>query len=75
MFNEVVYLAPKVYAGRTSEYDYIKVKGSKNPLSFEQIKNLLIKDQKVIVQQDKWYKNINEGFITVNREDYTQNIT
>lgn len=35
IFNEVVYLAPKVYAGIISEYDYIKVKGFFDPLIFE----------------------------------------
>ena len=75
VFNEVVYLAPKVYAGRATDYDYIKVKGSKLPLSFEQIKSLLTKDEKVVIHQDKWYKHIDQGFIKINREDYTLMLT
>ena len=75
VFNEVVYLAPKVYAGRATDYDYIKVKGSKLPLSFEQIKSLLTKDEKVTIQQEKWYKHIDQGFIKINREDYTLMLT
>ena len=78
VFNEVVYLAPKVYAGRATGYDYIKVKGSKLPLSFEQIKSLLTKDEKVVIHQDKWYKHIDQAappLIKINREDYTLMLT
>jgi hypothetical protein len=34
IFDKAIFLAPKVYGGITSDYEYIKVKGLKNPLSF-----------------------------------------
>lgn len=76
VFNEVVYLAPKVYAGRTDSYDYIKVKGAKNSVSFEEIKTLLQKNNEPIkINQEKWYKHIDEGHISVKEEIYTLMLT
>lgn len=75
VFNEVVYLAPKVYAGRTDSYDYIKVKGAKNSVSFEEIKKLLQKDETLEINQEKWYKHIDEGHFSVNKEIYTLMLT
>nr|YP_010697740.1 hypothetical protein P1R16_mgp05 [Porodaedalea niemelaei]WCF76636.1 hypothetical protein [Porodaedalea niemelaei] len=75
IFNEVIYLAPKVYAGKTDTYEYVKVKGLKNHISFDQMKPLLNKDESLQINQDKWYKHIDEGLIAVKNEIYTLMLT
>jgi DNA polymerase type B, organellar and viral len=75
VFDEAIYLAPKVYGGKTSDYEYVKVKGLKNPVSFDELSTLLEKDNKIIINQDKWYKNISIGNIFVKEELYTLIVT
>lgn len=75
IFDEVVYLAPKIYGGKTSTYEYIKVKGLKNPISFADLKSLLNKDIKIESQNQKWYKNLSQGQILIKDEVYTLSIT
>jgi hypothetical protein len=53
IFKEAVFLAPKVYGGITSEYELVKVKGLKNPVSYNELKTLLIKDTSLKVNQEK----------------------
>lgn len=58
IFKEAVYLAPKVYGAITSEdKDYVKIKGLKNPIMFEELLPLLNKDYKINIDNEKWYKN------------------
>jgi DNA polymerase type B, organellar and viral len=65
IFDEAIFITPKVYGGITSSYEYVKVKGLKNPVSFSQLKPLLIKDANLEIKQDKWYRNISEGNIKI----------
>ena len=53
IFKEIIYLAPKVYGGITDKGEVVKVKGMKTPIEFNLLKNLLLKDQKLEVLQDK----------------------
>ena len=46
----------------------IKIKGSKNIVSYEELKTLLHKNYTLKSPHDKWYKNINEGIITIKNE-------
>ena len=84
IFDDALFLAPKVYGGITSHcqlpayaghandndsYEYVKVKGLKNPVSFDQLKPLLIKDANL--NPEKWYRNISEGNIKILPEIYT----
>src|SRR5277367_6949469 len=71
IFDDAIFLAPKVYGGITSSYEYVKVKGLKNPVSFNQLKPLLIKDANLKINQEKWYRNISEGNIKILPEIYT----
>ena len=75
IFDEAAFLAPKVYGGKTSEYEYVQIKGLKNPISFNEISTLLEKDKKLIIEQDKWYKDIARGNITIKNEIYTLMLT
>lgn len=75
IFEGAVFLAPQVYGGITSQYEYVKVKCLKNTISFSQLKPLLIKDTSLKIHQEKWYRNISEGKITIKDELYTLMVT
>lgn len=74
-FKEVVFLAPKVYGGITSTYEYTKVKGLKNAVNYVDLLPLLHKDKKLEVNQEKWYRDFSKGAIRINNEIYTLMIT
>ena len=71
IFDDVIFLTPKVYGGITSTYEYVKVKGLKNPVSFNQLKPLLVKDANLKINQEKWYRNVSDGNIKIIPEIYT----
>lgn len=72
VFKEACFIAPKVYGGITeNNKEYVKVKGLKNPVSFEQLKTLLIKDATLTFHQEKWHKNISLSNITIKNAPYT----
>jgi len=71
IFDDAIFLAPKVYGGITSTYEYVKVKGLKNPVSFNQLKPLLVKDANLKISQEKWYRNVTDGNIKIIPEIYT----
>jgi DNA polymerase family B len=81
VFEEAVYLAPKVYAAKVfneelnKTEDLVKVKGLKNPISFNEMKELLIKDSNLQTKHEKWFKSIEEGKIYVKDQIYTLSIT
>jgi hypothetical protein len=52
-FKDAVFLGPKMYGGITDNYEYVRIKGLKNPLKFEELKALLLKDSKLEVKQEK----------------------
>jgi hypothetical protein len=73
-FKEVVFLGPKIYAGITENNKYIsKIKGYKNPrdISFDELKSLLIKENKLNLSHKKWYKSLTESNITIKDQLYT----
>jgi hypothetical protein len=53
IFNEAIFLAPKVYGGITDNYEYIRVKGLKNPIKYAQLEPLLMKDSNLEISQNK----------------------
>jgi len=75
IFNEAIFIAPKVYAAifSTEKGDEIitKIKGFKNEVSYKDLKSLLIKNNKLELNQDKWFKNIKDGNITIKNSIYT----
>jgi hypothetical protein len=75
IFEEIIFLAPKTYGGKTSNYEFVKVKGLKTHIQFEELKNLLIKNNKLNINQDKWYKDFSSGYINIKNEIYTLMIT
>lgn len=75
VFNDVIYLAPKVYSGKADGYEYTKVKGLKDSITFDELKPILKKGECIKLSQDKWYKDIGQSHITVKDEVYTLMVT
>ena len=78
IINKAVFLAPKVYAFVNDRGEEI-VKGiTKDTLpqvNFKLLESLLIKDSSLEFNQEKWFKKIIEGEITVNEIAYTLKTT
>jgi hypothetical protein len=75
IFKDAVFLSPKMYGGITDSYEYIKIKGLKNPIKFEELKALLYKGSKLEIKQEKWYSDISNGRFHIKDEIYTLMIT
>jgi len=75
IFDDVVFLSPKMYGGINKDYEYVKVKGLKNTIEFKELKKLLFKNSKIEVKQEKWYSDISEGIFHVKDEIYTLMVT
>jgi len=75
-YKEIVFLAPKVYGGIISNgltkatTEISKIKGYKNQVSFKDLKKLLIKNENLELVQDKWFKNVIEGNISIQDQIY-----
>jgi len=74
-YNEAIYIAPKVYGLKNENEEIVRIKGLKEPVSYEKLKTLLKKDSSLSIEQNKWYKNIIEGTIETNDQLYTLTIT
>ena len=71
IFKDSVYLGPKIYAGITSDNDYIcKIKGFKNSIPFDLMKTLLIKDTTLNLQHIKWFRSLVNSNITLKDQVY-----
>jgi hypothetical protein len=53
IFKKVVYLAPKVYGGITEDSEYVRVKGAKVPVPFDDLEPLLYKSKTLEISQSK----------------------
>jgi hypothetical protein len=78
--DRAVFLAPKVYGLITEGGDeVIKVKGITHDvastLTINDLEQLLVKDSSKVFTQDKWYKKVIEGQITVSDIAYTLKVT
>lgn len=78
--KRAVFLAPKVYAFITTDgQEIIKVKGIRQEalsgLHIEDLENLLQKDSNKEFIQDKWFKKIFDGDITITDIAYTLKVT
>jgi DNA polymerase type B, organellar and viral len=75
IFDEAIFLGPKMYGGKTSEYEYVKIKGLKNPISFDELKPLLKKGSSLEVEQEKWYSDFSNAQFHIKDELYTLMVT
>jgi len=75
-----IFLAPKVYGLITNgNIEIIKVKGltkeATNLLSIEDFEELLIKDKSLEINQEKWYKSLDDSSITIKDQLYNLKVT
>jgi hypothetical protein len=80
VIERAVFLAPKVYGYLTEDgKEIIKVKGIKDEVASElhiaDLDDLLIKDSSKEFNQDKMYKNVNKGEISIQEIAYTLQVT
>jgi len=78
--DDAVFLAPKVYSLITDSGEVIKkIKGlsskSLNEITIDELKELLNKDSKFKAKQEKWYKDISSGNISIKEQIYTLKVT
>jgi hypothetical protein len=75
IYNKAVFLAPKVYGLATGTSETLKIKGVKKEaiknIKFKDLEKLLIRDSKLEILQDKWFKSFNLGRITIKEQLYT----
>jgi hypothetical protein len=80
VIREAVFLAPKVYGFITTEgREIIKVKGVTKEALYNthitDLEKLLLKDSSVVYTQQKWFKNVFEGQISVSDVAYHLKVT
>ena len=75
VFEDATFLSPKMYGGKTKDYEYVRIKGLKNPLKYDELKPLLKKDSKLEIQQEKWYSDVSNGMFHIKDEIYTLMVT
>ena len=73
VFDEAVYLAPKVYGGidHNNGVKFTKIKGLKNKLPLSILESLLNKNNSSILSNEKWIKSFELGKISVLDMKYT----
>lgn len=75
IFDKAIYLAPKLYAGKINNYEFIKAKGLKKAIKFEMLEKLLMENTSLKIDQEKWKRSFSSGTITIKDELYTIMIT
>jgi len=73
IFDEVVFLGPKIYAGITTDGNYIsKIKGFKDSKSipFEKMKSLLIENSSLDLTHIKWFRSLINSSIKLEKSPY-----
>ena len=75
IFDEAVFLSPKVYGGITSNSEIVRVKGLKNPVKYNLLLTLLKKGSSLQTQNEIWYRDLSTGQITIKDEIYTLSVT
>lgn len=80
--KKAIFLAPKVYYCKTNLGDICKIKGFKlnkndviNTIKFEDFYDLLYKDKTILLNHEKWNKNLASGNITIDNDKYTLKTT
>lgn len=71
IFKDAIFLGPKIYAGLTIDNNYIcKIKGFKNIVPFGDMKSLLIKNNKLELCHEKWFRSLINGEIIIKEQIY-----
>jgi len=71
-FSESLFLLPKVYGGiyKESTSQFTKVKGFKDKVEFNLLKDLLMKNQELKLSQIKWYRDMLKSEIKLMKTPY-----
>ena len=71
--EEAIFLGPKIYCLQTENGLITKVKGLKDTstLDIKDFKDLLIRDHKIELHHDKWFRKLSEGKINIKDQIYT----
>ena len=71
-FSESIFLLPKVYGGiiKDSNSELNKIKGFKDGIEFNQLKDLLFKNQNIKLTQNKWFRNMLKSEIKIMKTPY-----
>lgn len=79
VFKKAIFLSPKAYGGiyfkNGKEQEFIKIKGLKTSIKFNELLGLLNKDSSIILNQEKWHRNISQANILVKEDSYKLIIT
>lgn len=81
VYDQAVFLAPKVYALKNKEEEIIKIKGltkraiENNNINLNSLSLLLNKDYNLTIKQNKWFKSLEESNIEILEQIYTLKIT
>jgi hypothetical protein len=82
VITKAIFICPKVYAYLTEDNkEIIKIKGltkeaiKDNNISLSDLENLLIKDSKIEANQNKWFKYLNQGTISIKEQIYSLKVT
>lgn len=75
--QEGTFIAPKVYGGIfKDDTSFTKVKGFKNNVDYLELKTLLNRDvKKLELTQEKWFRSIEQGNITIKDQIYSLQVT
>jgi len=66
------FVALKVYGGTLNkDTDFIKIKGYKNSISFDELKSLLEENKSLKLNQNKWFRFIDKVSISIKKQIYT----
>jgi hypothetical protein len=81
VYDEAIFLAPKVYALKNQNGEIIKIKGLtkasiiSNNITLETLEALLVKDSNIQIAQNKWFKHLDLGNINILEQIYTLKAT
>jgi len=81
IYDSAVFLAPKVYALKNQDGEIIKIKSLskesiiKNKINIDSLDVLLTKDNNKLIYQNKWFKHLDKGEISVLEQIYTLKAT
>jgi hypothetical protein len=81
IYDQAVFLAPKVYALKNDKESIIKIKGLnkesiiKNNITLDSLEILLNKDYNLIINQNKWFRSLSEGNIQILEQTYNLKVT
>jgi len=81
IYNEAIFLAPKVYALKNQEEEIIKIKGlnkqaiNENNINLDSLNSLLLFGHNITPSQIKWRKDLSSGTIKLLEQIYTLRVT